>query len=138
MGVWRHRDDGQVECLRHGLVFPMAHECADCITDPPPDEAGPPPAEYTYGLIEHEREFERVAKVASGLADEVVSGVRAVGERSDPMTVAAKLMDVSIKARRAAAELCQGREAQQRVERLEHGLGRFRRGQPAAQVSDAH
>lgn len=126
MGAWRHRDDGQVECLRHGAVFPSGHECASCVTDPPPaDVESDEPPDYTYDLVKHERAFRRTAQRADRLAGEVVSGKRTVGERAEPLMVVAKLLDVAIKARRAAAELCAKREAQQRVEGLELRLRQF-------------
>lgn len=125
MGVWRHRDDGQVECLRHGAVFPSAHECAACVADPPPVEGESAPPELTNDLAGHEAAFERTARRADRLAAEVASGKRTVNERTEPLAIVAKLLDVAIKARRAAAELCEKREAQQRIEGLERALRKF-------------
>ncbi len=127
MGVWRHRDDGQVECLRHASVFPPGHECSECVTDPPPvDGSADAEPVYTYDLAQHEQAFEALAVQAREFAEAVADGSRSlVSDRSEPMMVVAKLMEVSIKARRAAVELCAKREAQQRVEGLELRLRQF-------------
>lgn len=127
MGVWRHRDDGQVECLLHASVFPPGHECSECVTDPPPgDNSADVEPVYTYYLARHEQAFEALAVQAKEFAEAVADGSRSlVSNRSEPMMVVAKLMEVSIKARRAAVELCAKREAQQRVEGLELRLRQF-------------
>lgn len=113
--------------MRHASVFPAGHECSECVTDPPPvDESGSAEPVYTYDLAQHERAFESIAVQAKEYADAIADGTRALtSERSEPMMVVAKLMDVAIKARRAAVELCSRREAQQRVEGLELRLRQF-------------
>ncbi len=134
-GVWRPTKDGKIQCVKHAEIFAKGAICAMCSIDPPtakemavvaatvkkPRKKGLPSSE------DHEREFVAAAELAMEWAIEEdrsardwvppAGDVKVVGGPS--RGTAAKLLDCSIKARRAAAEFARARENEIATERLE-------------------
>lgn len=137
MGAWEHVGNGVVRCTRHGEEFPVGHQCLGCIEDPPPADVAKRARRESPTLAKHERALVMIARQAKTFADEVFAGTRPVGEKADPSMVGAKLLDVSIKARRAAIDLARDREAQERVDRIEAALHDFHR-RNEGRAEDAH
>lgn len=134
MGVWIPTKDG-LRCTRHDESFAKGAVCSRCSVDPPPDKdmaASKRPARARRrgkvpSPIDHEREFNAIADLALTWAKEEdedarnweppPGDVKVVGGPS--RSTAAKLLDCSIKARRAACALAQWREDWENTERLE-------------------
>lgn len=142
MGVWEPTKNGQ-RCRRHNEEFAKGGCCPMCPSDPPTDAemaqtSRPKRAKRRRGLQsvdDHEREFVAIAELAAAWAreeDEAARNwippdgdVKVVGGPS--RGTAAKLLDCSIKARRAAAELARWREDWDNTERLEKAAAELRR-----------
>lgn len=107
---------GHVECPTHRQVFPNGHACAMCTPDDADDrdkvtEASALAIEAKRlklpTILQHELNWNRLAKKLEALAD----------ERDDGMKV--KLYDAAIKAFRQAASICEWREEWILIERSE-------------------
>jgi hypothetical protein len=135
VGVWKPTKDGKIECTRHEATFPKGGVCALCAVDPPPASSDGAPAAKKRrprrgklaSTADHEAAFMAIAELADEWARQEdedarnwvppAGDVKVVGGPS--RGTAAKLLDVSIKARRAACALAQAREDWANTERLE-------------------
>ena len=139
-------------CARHDVTFGALETCQDCKADPgtKPDDAGEPPLPQPPAGCrsgeEHERRLTALAEYAEQLAHETADGTPAPNvakakrgraakakRAQQPAylvepnpSLATKLLDVAIKAWRAAGEYTREREDAVRVSRLER-LDRERR-----------
>jgi len=135
--VWVPEKDG-VRCMRHDMRFAKGGACPACFSDPPPAEAdeerSPHDRAATSDLPathDHERAFIRMAELAEDWAiAEEAAAARWVpdpggDEDSGSMkegpsrSIAAKLLDTAIKARRAAHACARQREDWENTERVE-------------------
>lgn len=123
---------GGVLCTRHDQTFPKGKACALCFSDPPPPEVEKKPARARRrrGVVspaDHERSFLEIAELAMEWAEAENEAAENWVPPSDDVKVvggpsrstAAKLLDCSIKARRAACQLAQWREDWERTDKLE-------------------
>ena len=125
---WAPAGGRKLQCREHKEVFEPPHVCPGCVVepgDPDEDEADEVEDPRLDGVSDQELRLARYGKYARRIAGEVLRGTRAcIGEKSEPLMVAAKYLDISIKAIGRAAEMAQRREDWAITKRLERQLRR--------------
>jgi hypothetical protein len=130
-----YRDGDQQHCRAHGTVFALTAVCPTCsgvpLADLPPvidtsamREAVPAPA-GCLSTIEIEQKLVTLAESASTSAREMLKPSATWRSRS----LGVKLLDVAIKALRAASDHASTRERRERIASLEKRSARHRKGQ---------
>jgi hypothetical protein len=139
VGVWTPTRSGDIRCTKHDETFAKGKVCSRCAIDPPTEKemakgakrARPPRRRGLPSPEDHEREFLAIAELAMEWAkhEEAAAGRLVPGSEDDEegggfvagpsRSTAAKLLDCSIKARRAAVQLAQWREDWERTDVLE-------------------
>lgn len=119
---WEQLADGLTRCKAHGAEFRLPASCPQC-ADADPATFAPigvvdlasdsPDADGCQSPAEHERSFTLLARSLSAKAAELKKGT------PRELPVAAKFYELSIRARRAAAELSNERHRRARVARME-------------------
>ncbi|TXH41035.1 MAG: hypothetical protein E6Q97_38525 [Desulfurellales bacterium] len=104
-------------CSEHG-PGPRGEPCAQCVADPSEPLSNRDVLRVSpYTCEEHERAFVRIADACEKLADEIADDKRIVKDRTEPLELARKFLDTSVKARGRALEIAVKRDAEQEMAR---------------------